>query len=200
MLDTFYQKENLEVYKRYLYFQLKDDPRFQTEFNENEYHITYHNRIASIYFHDIGMIEEKIISDDKQIFYLHFPLTTFPIALELYQCMINKLIEEKVEPMKVVLCCSGGMTSGFFKEKMQNYNLKNNLPLIIEGAAVHTVEKKCLYYDLVLLAPQMRYKKDSIASLTHKHVDVIDPQVFATYDCGALYKQIQTYYRRVKNE
>mgnify|MGYP003291931154 CR=1 FL=1 len=28
MIDTFYQKENLEVYKRYLYFQLKDDSRF----------------------------------------------------------------------------------------------------------------------------------------------------------------------------
>lgn len=108
MIDTFYQKENLEVYKRYLYFQLKDDSRFQTQFNDNEYHITYQSRTASIHFHDIGMIEEKIISDDKQIFYLHFPLTTFPIALELYQCMINKLIEEKVEPMKVVLCCSGG--------------------------------------------------------------------------------------------
>ena len=112
------------------------------------------------------MIEEKIISDDKQIFYLHFPLTTFPIALELYQCMINKLIEEKVEPMKVVLCCSGGMTSGFFK--------------------------------VVLLAPQMGYKKEEIETLTHKYVGVIDPQVFATYDCGALYKQIQYYYRRNK--
>ena len=110
--------------------------------------------------------------------------------------MINKLIEEKVEPMKVILCCSGGMTSGFFKEKMQNYILKNNLPLIIEGAAVHTVEKKCLYYDLVLLAPQMGYKKEEIETLTHKHVGVIDPQVFATYNCGALYKQIQYYYRR----
>ena len=95
MIDTFYQKENLEVYKRYLYFQLKDNSRFQIQFNENEYHIAYQNRTASIHFHDIGMIEEKIISDDKQIFYLHFPLTTFPIALELYQCMINKLIEEK---------------------------------------------------------------------------------------------------------
>lgn len=198
MIDTFYQKENLEVYKRYLYFQLKDDSRFQTQFNDNEYHITYQSRTASFHFHDIGMIEEKIISDDKQIFYLHFPLTTFPIALELYQCMINKLIEEKVEPMKVVLCCSGGMTSGFFKEKMQNYILKNNLPLIIEGAAVHTVEKKCLYYDVVLLAPQMGYKKEEIETLTHKHVGVIDPQVFATYDCGALYKQIQYYYRRNK--
>ena len=102
MIDTFYQKENLEVYKRYLYFQLKDDSRFQTQFNDNEFHITYQSRTASIHFHDIGMIEEKIISDDKQIFYLHFPLTTFPIALELYQCMINKLIEEKVEPMKVL--------------------------------------------------------------------------------------------------
>lgn len=198
MIDTFYQKENLEVYKRYLYFQLKDDSRFQTVFNDNEYHITYHSRTASIHFHDIGMIEEEIISDDKQIFYLHFPLTTFPIALELYRCMINKLIEEKVEPMKVILCCSGGMTSGFFKEKMQNYILKNNLPLIIEGAAVHTVEKKCLYYDLVLLAPQMGYKKEEIETLTHKDVGVIDSQVFATYDCGALYKQIQYYYRRHK--
>ena len=83
---------------------------------------------------------------------------------------------------------------------MQNYILKNNLPLIIEGAAVHTVEKKCLYYDLVLLAPQMRYKKEEIEELTHKHVDVIDPQVFATYDCAKLYKQIQTYYWRMKHE
>ena len=78
--------------------------------------------------------------------------------------------------MKVILCCSGGMTSGFFKEKMQNYILKNNLPLIIEGAAVHTVEKKCPYYDVVLLAPQMGYKKEEIETLTHKYVGVIDPQ------------------------
>ena len=41
MIDTFYQKENLEVYKRYLYFQLKDDSRFQTQFNDNEYHISW---------------------------------------------------------------------------------------------------------------------------------------------------------------
>lgn len=54
MIDTFYQKENLEVYKRYLYFQLKDDSRFQTVFNDNEYHITYQSRTASIHFHDIA--------------------------------------------------------------------------------------------------------------------------------------------------
>ena len=42
----------------------------------------------------------------------------------------------------------------------------------------------------------MGYKKEEIETLTHKYVGVIDPQVFATYDCGALYKQIQYYYRR----
>ena len=42
------------------------------------------------------------------------------------------------------------------------------------------------------------YKKEEIETLTHKYVGVIDPQVFATYDCGALYKQIQYYYRRNK--
>lgn len=47
----------------------------------------------------------------------------------------------------------------------------------------------------------MGYKKEEIETLTHKYVGVIDPQVFATYDCGALYKQIQYYYRReIKNE
>lgn len=200
MIDTFYQKENLEVYKRYLYFQLKDDPRFITEYQDQQILIHYQTRTASITFHDIGMIEETIMCHHKKIFYLHFPLTTFPIAKELYQCMINKLIEEKTEPMKVILCCSGGMTSGFFKEKMQDYIHRNHLPLIIDGAAVHTVEKKCVNYDLILLAPQMRYKQNTISSITHKEVDVIDPQVFATYDCDSLYKQIQNLYRRNHNE
>lgn len=200
MIDTFYQKENLEVYKRYLYFNLQKDPRFKTSFKDNILLIHYQTKTASMTFHESGFIEESIINNNQQIFYLKYPLTTFPIANKLYQCMIDKLIEKEPKTMKVILCCSGGMTSGFFKEKMLEYIKRNHLPLIIDGAAVHTVEKRCIDYDLILLAPQMRYKKDKIASLTHKNVDIIDPQVFATYDCSALYQQIQQYYRRTHHE
>lgn len=200
MIDTFYQKENLEVYKRYLYFQLKQDPRFTTTYQDNTIYIQHQTKKASITFHNSGIIEESIIHNNKQIFYLKYPLTTFPIATKLYQCMIDKLIEKELQEMKVILCCSGGMTSGFFKEKMQKYIQRNHLNLIIDGAAVHTVEKKCIDYDLILLAPQMRYKQDTIALLTHKNVDVIDSQVFATYDCSALYQQICYYYRRNHDE
>lgn len=202
-MDDFFKDENIVVFQKWLYFQLKNDTRiFLEKYAENTFQIQYKNKKGRIVIWSMGIIEETIESEGKILFYLHFQLRGFGFAKDMYKRMIDKLVEDiEVEERDILLCCTGGMTTSFFAEKMNKYCHLNQMPYHIFATAVYNLDDVYKNYDLILLAPQLRYK---IIELSPKYkptiLQSIEPVTFATYDCQSLLEQIENFYKEKFND
>lgn len=200
-MDAFYRSENIEVFRKWVYYQVKNDPRLTIErYDERTFKIFYQNRVARFVVWPMGVIEEAISEGDKLLFYLHYQFYNFHFATDLFYRMITKLTEENIEKKKtVLLCCTGGMTTGFFAEKMNRFCELNKLSYELKASPEYHLQNIYRNYDLILLAPQLRYK---VIELSHQLkptvVKSIDPVTFATYDCQALIHQIEEFYKEGK--
>lgn len=196
-MDEFYRIENIEIFRKWAYFQVLKDPRLTIEkYDERTYKVFYKKRVARLVIWPIGIIEEAINEDDQLLFYLHYQFHSYLFAVDLFHRMIDKLTEEQKERKQVLLCCTGGMTTGFFAEKMNKFCKLNKLPYDIQATAIYNLEKIYQKYDLILIAPQLRYKEAQLSQkLKPVKVQSIGPGVFATYNCQALLDQIQNFYK-----
>ncbi len=181
--------------KRYMYYNLKDRENFKYEedqmaFTQGAYH-------AAIFFYKNDLIEEVITKGDVTVFYLYYQFTTYAHGKMMFEAMLTCLEEfKKQKEKRVLLCCSGGLTSAFFKAQMDDFLKLNHKHCHIEASAAEDVPMLKEHYDLILVAPQMRYLvKHLQKELPESTVEAIDPQVFATYDCARLYERIQAFYR-----
>lgn len=202
-MDAFYRTENIEVFRKWVYYQVTHDPRLSIEkYDERTYKIFYKNRVARFVVWPMGVIEEAINEDDKLLFYLHYQFYNFHFATDLFYRMIAKLTEENKEEKKsILLCCTGGMTTGFFAEKMNKYCELNRLSYEINAAPAYHLQNVYQDYDLILVAPQLRYKIIELSQqLKPTVVKSIDPVTFATYDCQALVNQINDFYKEEGHE
>lgn len=196
-MDTYFRQENLQVFKRWVYLQVSDNSNLTIEeYDPRTYKIYYKKRVARFVIWPNGMIEESIHEDDKLLFYLHYKFYNFHFATDLFYRMIAKLTEEKTEKKeKVLLCCTGGMTTGFFAEKMNKFCELNQLDYIVEATSEYNLPKVYQDYHLVLLAPQLRFKLFEFSQkFKPTAIKSIDPVIFATYDCPALLKVMNEYY------
>lgn len=193
-MDTFYRTENIEVFRKWVYFQVINDPRLTIEqYDQRTFKIFYKNKVARFVIWPIGVIEEAINEDGELLFYLHYQFYNFHFSKDLFYRMIDKLTEEIIQEEKqILLCCSGGMTTGFFAEKMNKYSELNHLKYNFNATSVHDLDSVYKEYEMILVAPQLRYK---VFEFTNKYkpkrIVSIDPITFATYDCQALLKQIE---------
>ena len=202
-MDSFYRTENIEVFKKWVYFEVKKDPRLTLEeYDERTYKIYYKNKVARFVVWPIGVIEEAIKEEDDLLFYLHYQFYNFHFAVDLFHRMIDKLTENtNSQRHTVLLCCTGGMTTGFFAEKMNKYCELNHLLYQINASPMYELDKVYRDYDLILIAPQLRYKVIEMSQLYKPTiVQSIDPVVFATYDCLSLMNQIKKFYEGKKDE
>lgn len=77
---------------------------------------------------------------------------------------------------------------------MNQYCELNKLPYDIQATAVYNLESIYQKYDLILIAPQLRYKEAQLSQkLKPIKVQSIEPSVFATYHCHGLLEQIEKY-------
>lgn len=202
-MDVFYRGENIEVLKKWVYFQIKDDTRLTLEVCDSQtYKIFYKNKIATFVAWPMGIVEESIMEGDKLLFYLHYQFYNFRFAKDLFDRMMAKLTEETDTRVKnILLCCTGGMTTGFFAEKMNAYCELNQLPYHINASAIYNLDNVYQDYRLIFIAPQLRYK---VVELSQKYkptvVQSIEPITFATYDCQALLTQIEEFYKENNDE
>ncbi|MFR7590909.1 MAG: PTS sugar transporter subunit IIB [Longibaculum sp.] len=196
-MDDFYRIENIEVFKKWVYFQVQNDPRLTIEkYDERTYKIFYKKRVARFVVWPIGIVEEAINEDDQLLFYLHYQFQSYHFAIDLFYRMISKLTEERQEEKRILLCCTGGMTTGFFAEKMNKFCELNKVQYHIDATPAYHLQDIYKDYDLILIAPQLRYKMIELSNqLKPVVIQPIDPVTFATYDCQALLEQIQKYYK-----
>lgn len=80
--------------------------------------------------------------------------------------------------MKIVLCCSDGMSTSILVKKMQAAAAKRGLEDVdVSAMPVSTLETNAQDADVILLGPQVRYMlKDVKKEFETKPVEVIAPQ------------------------
>lgn len=85
--------------------------------------------------------------------------------------------------MKILLCCSGGMSTSLLVAKMKKYAEEIGQNVEITATSKAEVAKYKGSVDLVLLGPQIRYAKDEVAMEMGHTVPV---EVIDTIDYGMM--------------
>ena len=163
--------------------------------DENIILIQTKNILGQVIFNPFDIIELSITDKETHCieFYLHFQMKTLKHAIALYQEMLEsmQLCSDKPQ-VKILLCCSGGLTTSFFALKMNEaYQV---LEMNVEVSAIGYTK---LYevgqdYDVILLAPQISYLHAKVKNIfKDKVVLKIPPQVFAKYDVSKMISLIE---------
>ncbi|MGI2268763.1 PTS sugar transporter subunit IIB [Staphylococcus cohnii] len=98
--------------------------------------------------------------------------------------------------MKVIMVCSGGMSSSMIVDAVKKEAAKENFDLEIVAVGTEAFENEIADYNLGLVAPQVRHRLDKfkkIGEAVNKPVDVIDPMGYTPIGAPKILKQIKTY-------
>lgn len=85
---------------------------------------------------------------------------------------------------KILLICSAGMSTSILVGKMREAAKAQNLDAQIEAVAAEKFVELIPEYDVFLLGPQIRFKKDEFAAEAAKHGKNVD--VVNTMDYGMM--------------
>lgn len=78
---------------------------------------------------------------------------------------------------KILLLCSAGMSTSIVVKKMKEAAIKNGVESKIEAVGLEQFHNKLSEYDVFLLGPQVRFKRDElneVANEVGKKVEVIN--------------------------
>jgi PTS system cellobiose-specific IIB component len=104
--------------------------------------------------------------------------------------------ESTSKPIKALMVCAMGMSSSLLENKTKEAAAKAGVPFELKAVAVQEIvlwDPKMHWYDIILVAPQVFYKRKAIEQTAKPHgilVQPIDPTVFGMVDGEALFKQI----------
>ncbi len=96
---------------------------------------------------------------------------------------------------KVLLICAGGMSTGILMKKMEKYATEQGIQLKIEAIGMSAYEEVYKDYDVILLGPQVSYKKAEIEEATQKPIAVIAAYDYAVGNVANIMKQVDELYR-----
>ncbi len=95
--------------------------------------------------------------------------------------------------MKILLICAGGMSTSILMKKLQKYSDENGAELEeIVARGLGDYEDIVPNYDVILLGPQISYRKADIQKSTGKPLDVIAPYDYAIGNAQSIFKQVNT--------
>ncbi|WP_296877926.1 PTS transporter subunit EIIC [Thomasclavelia sp.] len=89
---------------------------------------------------------------------------------------------------KVLICCSGGITSKIFIRKLNQYQQENSLDYQFFSLSETFVEESISDYDIVLFAPQTKPSIEYLKRLQQKclQVKVIPESIYGKMECALL--------------
>ncbi len=96
---------------------------------------------------------------------------------------------------KVLLICAGGMSTGILMKKMEKYATEQGFGLQIEAVGMSSYEDVCKNYDVILLGPQVSYKKAEIEEVTKMPIAVIAAYDYAVGNVANIMKQVDELYK-----
>ena len=78
-----------------------------------------------------------------------------------YLCLptikLGESIFNNVNTNKILLSCSGGLTTSYFAYSMQEIFKRQGLDIVVDAVGYMEIDKVIDDYDMVLLAPQVAY-------------------------------------------
>src|SRR5699024_10391288 len=117
-------------------------------------------------------------------FYLHFQMKTMKHATELFNEMMNNILQLVDKPkIKILLSCSGGLTTSYFASKLNEAAQILDYHYEVRAIGYTDLFNVGNEYDVILLAPQISFMHAKVQEiLKDKIVLKVPPQVFAKYD------------------
>lgn len=162
--------------------------------------ITADHAIGSVTFYDLGedfpeIVELSIVdpeTPDEPRFFLHFELDDEGRAEQLFSEMADTLTQhDEFDTIRVLLCCTAGLTTTMFANKLQEAARTLSLDYSFEAIPLEEAKARGGEYDVVLLAPQVSYQRAAVAeAYPDAQVVNIPPKIFAAYDAGAALKLV----------
>lgn len=196
-MDEFLREIHMEVLKYWILGQHSNQMQMSLQHNEvDTIIITTKHSYSEVVFYPVNVIEFRVTNTKTKeaVFYLHFQMNTMKHAIELYQEMIDviKTLVSK-PPVKVLLSCTGGLTTGFFSQQIQEVANMFHLNYQIDAVSYNELFKVGDNYDIILLAPQISYMLAKTKEiLKDKIVLAIPSKIFAMYDSHGALELIKT--------
>lgn len=170
-------------------YQLKEN-------DERHYHILSGKIDGEINFYPVDegpdIVEFRIEQNEETKFFLHFQPIDEVHAKGLYEEFIHKIYSmENEKQLKILLCCSVGMTTSFFAEKLNETARQLDEDIGFNAVSVNQVYSVGEEYDAVLVAPQVGYMTKRLQeALPDVPVVQISAQIFGAYDSMACIKMV----------
>lgn len=198
------RKELLEQFREWIRTQQNEKYQMQEIIGDGDnpdcIRLETADGFAEVSFYPLEIIQLSVLNHhiDHHVFFLHFQMHDLAHAQELFEEMAEALLELEGQPTgKVLLCCSSGLTTGYFAEKLNETVKMLNLPFDFHAVSYNLLYKNAGKYDVVLLAPQIAYVYDQAKEiLAHRHVLQIPPKIFASYDVMAVLEMIRPYLQK----
>lgn len=196
-MDEFYQ-ELYVIYFRKWIFQKQNktckvyaDPSDQdTLLLENE------NSLGRVTFNQYLIIELSIQNKKTSEieFYLHFQMKNLNHTLKFFNEMFKYLNKNNDIPIqKILLICSGGLTTGYFVEKLNETAHLLKVNACFQAVGIEKIEEISKNFDILLLAPQVSYYCAPLQNKFKNQVILkIPTSIFATYDAIKLIDYLKT--------
>lgn len=190
-MDEFLRDISTSVFKKWILFQKHEDYQiYMNEKNPNKIYITTEYGNGTIIFNKYNIIEFQVINtlNNETEFYLHFQMKTMKHALELFYEMLDCLKRLVHKPItKVLLSCSGGLTTSFFASKMNDAARLLFLDYQVDAIGYNQLFDVGNDYDIIMLAPQISYTHAKVQEILADQIVInIPPQVFAKYNVGKM--------------
>lgn len=143
---------------------------------------------------DIVQLSVLNLVSDCHEFYLHFQMHTLEHAMKLFGEMLESVQELAVKPpVRVLLCCTSGLTTGFFAEKLNSSAKLLNLNYEFSAVSYGKLYNTATQYEVILLAPQISYIYETAEKILSGHkIFRIPPKMFATYDVQAVFARLES--------
>ena len=195
-------------FKQWLFSQ--KGPYTLSAVDENHVHVDTEYGLGEVNFYHLDnepeIVELRVTCRKTNLtkFFLHFQPVQEAHSKDLFNEMVSALLALKyVQTTKVLLCCTAGMTTSFFAEKLNEAARMADMDYVFSAVSVQEVYASAKDYDVILVAPQVAYEQKRLQrSLSDKPVLNIPTALFAKYDAvGCLEyvrKEVEFYFQKKK--
>lgn len=190
-MDEYLQDINTLFFKKWICIQKNETYKINlNQKNKDIIYIETECGLGEITFNLLNIIELKVTNKitEEIDFYLHFQMKTMKHALELFNEMIESIISLSDRSItKVLLTCTGGLTTGFFADKINKVVQLLGLDLKVEAIGYNQLFQVGNQYDVILLAPQISYLYAKVHDILKDQIILNIPlQIFAKYNVGKI--------------
>ena len=96
--------------------------------------------------------------------------------------------------MKIMLVCANGASTSILMKKMEKYAAENQIDLSIKAIGINEYEEYTNQFDVILLGPQVSYKRNEVKETSNMPVAVIAPYDYAIGNVENILKQVNSIY------